>query len=111
VLIFQQGQTPDDFLFAHVLATQALMRGGSADKWIAEATLGRPPWRTISRLTVEVARLKPRAISRTDEPEAILRKISSRSARVSASRERRRAMGAMPPRGNNSLRTVGCGLP
>jgi hypothetical protein len=40
-LIFQHGQTPDDFLFAHVLALEGLMRGGSADKWIAAATLDR----------------------------------------------------------------------
>jgi hypothetical protein len=40
-LIFQHGQTPEDFLFAHILATQALMRSGSGDKWIAAATLDR----------------------------------------------------------------------
>lgn len=40
-LIFQHGQTPDDFLFAHILAMEALIRGGSADKWIAAATLDR----------------------------------------------------------------------
>jgi hypothetical protein len=40
-LIFQHGQSPEDFLFAHILATQALMRGGSDDKWIAAATLDR----------------------------------------------------------------------
>jgi hypothetical protein len=40
-LIFQHGQQPEDFLFAHILATQALMRGGSADKWIVAATLDR----------------------------------------------------------------------
>lgn len=40
-LIFQHGQTPEEFLFAHVLAVEGLMRGGSADKWIAAATLDR----------------------------------------------------------------------
>jgi hypothetical protein len=40
-LIFQHGQTPEDFLFAHVLAVEALIHGGSADKWIAAATLDR----------------------------------------------------------------------
>jgi len=40
-LIFQHGQTPEEFLFAHVLAVEALIRGGSADKWIAAATLDR----------------------------------------------------------------------
>jgi hypothetical protein len=40
-LIFQHGQTPEEFLFAHVLAVEALVRGGSADKWLAAATLDR----------------------------------------------------------------------
>jgi hypothetical protein len=40
-LIFQHGQIPDDFLFAHILAVEALTRGGSADKWMAAATLDR----------------------------------------------------------------------
>jgi len=40
-LIFQHRRTAEDFLFAHVLAMQGLMRGGSADKWIAAATLDR----------------------------------------------------------------------
>ncbi len=40
-LIFQHGQTPEDFLFAHVLAVEALIRGGSADKWLAAATMDR----------------------------------------------------------------------
>jgi hypothetical protein len=40
-LIFQHGQTPEEFLFAHVLAVEALIRGDSADKWLAAATLDR----------------------------------------------------------------------
>ena len=40
-LIFQHGRTPEDFLFAHVLAVEALLRSGSADKWLAAATLDR----------------------------------------------------------------------
>ena len=40
-LIFQHGQTPEEFLFAHVLAVEALTRGGSGDKWLAAATLDR----------------------------------------------------------------------
>lgn len=40
-LIFQHGQTAEEFLFAHVLAVEALIRGGSADKWLAAATLDR----------------------------------------------------------------------
>src|SRR5271163_2345813 len=40
-LIFQHGQTPEEFLFAHVLAVEALIRGGPGDKWLAAATLDR----------------------------------------------------------------------
>lgn len=40
-LIFQHGQTPEEFLFAHILAVEALIRAGSADKWLAAATLDR----------------------------------------------------------------------
>lgn len=40
-LIFQHGQTPEEFLFAHVLAVEGLIRGGSADKWIVASTLDR----------------------------------------------------------------------
>ena len=40
-LIFQHGEKPEDFLFAHVLAVEGLLRGNSADKWIAAATLDR----------------------------------------------------------------------
>jgi hypothetical protein len=59
---------------------------------------GSAPRRATSRLTVEAARSRRLAISRIDEPEAIPREMSSRSASVSASRERRRAAGGMPPR-------------
>ena len=40
-LIFQHGEKPEDFLFAHVLAVEGLIRGVTADKWIAAATLDR----------------------------------------------------------------------
>ena len=40
-LLFQHGQTADDFLFAHILAVEGLIRGTKADKWIAAATLDR----------------------------------------------------------------------
>jgi hypothetical protein len=40
-LIFQHGRTAEEFLFAHVLAVEALTRAGSADKWLAAATLDR----------------------------------------------------------------------
>src|SRR5690242_18888655 len=65
----------------------------------------------ISRLTVEVARLRSLAISPIYEPEAIPREISSRSARVRARRDRRRAAGLIPPRGNNTERMQLCSLP
>jgi len=71
---------------------------------------GRPPWRATSRHTEQAARSRPRAISRIEQPEAIPREMSSRSAKVSAHRERRRAAGGIPPRGNNTARMQLCGL-
>src|SRR5271163_490881 len=74
-------------------------------------TIGRtPPWRATSRHREEAARSRPRAISRIEEPEAIPRERSSRSATVSAKRERRRSAGEIPPRGNNTARMQLCGL-
>ena len=58
---------------------------------------GRPLGRATSRLTVDAARCKPRAISRIEEPEAIPREMSSRSASVSVRTERRRTAGTIPP--------------
>lgn len=39
--LFQHGQKPDDFLFAHVLATEAVALGYTRAKWISAATLDR----------------------------------------------------------------------
>jgi len=39
-LIFQHGQTSAEFLFAHILAVEALTHG-SSDKWLTAATLDR----------------------------------------------------------------------
>jgi|HubBroStandDraft_1064217.scaffolds.fasta_scaffold115893_2 hypothetical protein len=39
--IFQHGDNPEDCLFAHVLAMEALARGEASAKWIAAATLDR----------------------------------------------------------------------
>src|ERR1700722_207306 len=64
-----------------------------------------------SRLTVEAARFIRLAISRIDESEAIPREISSRSARVRARGDRRRAAGPIPPRGYNTDRMQLCSLP
>src|ERR1700734_412311 len=64
-----------------------------------------------SRLTVEAARFIRLAISRMDESEAIPREISSRSARVRARGDRRRAAGPIPPRGYNTDRMQLCSLP
>src|ERR1700687_409343 len=50
------------------------------------------------------------AISRIDQPEAIPREMSSRSARARARRDLRRAAGANPPRGNKKWRMDVCGL-
>jgi hypothetical protein len=59
--------------------------------------LFRPPLRAISRLTVEGALPIMTAIWRIDALTAMPREISSRSARLSARRERRRIAGAIPP--------------
>src|SRR5271169_171734 len=48
-------------------------------------------------LTVDAARSRALAISRSDEPEAIPREMSSRSTTVSASTARRRTDGTIPP--------------
>lgn len=39
--IFQHGEAADDYLFAHVLAMDALVKGYDMAKWIAAATLDR----------------------------------------------------------------------
>jgi hypothetical protein len=39
--IFQHGERPDDYLFAHILAVEAVVKGDSRSKWISAATLDR----------------------------------------------------------------------
>jgi hypothetical protein len=39
--IFQHGQNPEDYLFAHILATEAIDRGYDKAIWISAATLDR----------------------------------------------------------------------
>lgn len=39
--IYQHGQTPDDYLLAHVLAQVAVQKGDSKSLWISAATLDR----------------------------------------------------------------------
>jgi hypothetical protein len=39
--IFQHGDTAEDFLFAHILAMEAMVRGTTAAKWMVAATLDR----------------------------------------------------------------------
>lgn len=39
--IFQHGDTPDDYLLAHILATVGVAKGNSYSRWIAAATLDR----------------------------------------------------------------------
>lgn len=37
--IFQHGHEPDDYLLAHILAIEAIVKGDESSKWIAAATL------------------------------------------------------------------------
>jgi hypothetical protein len=62
-------------------------------------------------LTVDAARCNPSAISRIDEPEAIPREMSSRSASVSVRSDRRRVVGTTPPRCVNRNRIEPWPLP
>jgi hypothetical protein len=39
--IFQHGHSPDDYLLAHILAIEAVIKGDASSKWIAAATLDR----------------------------------------------------------------------
>lgn len=39
--IFQHGQTPNDYLLAHIYATEAIVLGYTKAKWISAATLDR----------------------------------------------------------------------
>lgn len=39
--LFQHGEDPRDYLLAHVLAVEAVMRGDAASKWLVAATLDR----------------------------------------------------------------------
>jgi hypothetical protein len=39
--VFQHGQDPNDYLFAHILATEAISLGYTKAKWISAATLDR----------------------------------------------------------------------
>jgi hypothetical protein len=40
-MVFQHGDTPEDILFAHVLAVTALGKGGVGARWLAAASLDR----------------------------------------------------------------------
>ena len=53
--------------------------------------------RAISRLIVEAARPRRRAIMRTERPATSPRDISSRSTKLNANRERLRTGGVKPP--------------
>jgi hypothetical protein len=39
--IFQHGHDPDDYLLAHILAIDAIVKGDNSSKWLAAATLDR----------------------------------------------------------------------
>jgi hypothetical protein len=57
----------------------------------------RPPWRAISRLTVEGALSMVAAILRIEQFAAIPREISSRSPSCNTNDARRRSAGTIPP--------------
>ena len=40
-MIYQHGQTPDDYLLAHVLAVTAISKGSRDARWLAAATMDR----------------------------------------------------------------------
>jgi hypothetical protein len=40
-MLFQHGDNADDFLFAHILAVEAVIKGDDRSKWMAAATLDR----------------------------------------------------------------------
>jgi hypothetical protein len=40
-MVFQHGDTPEDILFAHVLAVTALGKGNASARWLASASLDR----------------------------------------------------------------------
>jgi hypothetical protein len=40
-VLFQHGETADDFMMAHVFAIEAVLKGDNSSKWIAAATLDR----------------------------------------------------------------------
>jgi hypothetical protein len=40
-LLFQHGENADDYLFAHILAVEAVIKGDDTSKWLAAATLDR----------------------------------------------------------------------
>src|SRR5258706_7889296 len=70
-----------------------------------------PPLRTISRLTVDGARPNAKAIERTDRLATMPRENSSRSANVTAKRDRRRDGGLIPPLTERWLKMQDDGLP
>jgi len=39
--IFQHGDSPNDYLLAHILAVEAIVRGDASSKWISASTLDR----------------------------------------------------------------------
>lgn len=65
--------------FTCLARRQRLGRRADSQAWWSASWArysGRPPWRATSRLTVDVARSRPLAISRIDEPEASPREMS-----------------------------------
>jgi hypothetical protein len=90
----------------HIRGFNAAAKEELWDRWQRGESLkaigrafGKPSLRLISRLTVDGEWPSNLAIERIDRAEATPREISSRSASVNASRERRRGTGRMPPCG------------
>ena len=76
--IFQHGETPDDYLMAHTLATIAAAKGRSKAAWIAAASLDRYLM-AIGRRQIYGTRYKTRDKVATQEPYD--RKLISDSVR------------------------------
>jgi len=59
-LIFQHSSTPENLMFAHVLAVTAVVKGNADAKWMAAATFDRYLW-SIKQPQVFGTQLKPGA--------------------------------------------------
>ncbi len=93
-------------MVASLVAFGRAARDHAARSAAAARYRARPPLPSTSRLTVDVARPRPAAITRSDNPAASPREISSRSASDSRSSHRRFGAGLIPPVRCSRSRTV-----